>query len=108
MHEVEVPFELNLGGIVVVGRIDAIYRENNQWLVVDWKTGKSKQGEELREASVQLAIYRLAWAALMQCELNEVSAAFHYVLDKQSITPVDLMSESELIKLIREFQSHPE
>ena len=108
VHEVEVPFELNLGGIVVVGRIDAIYRENNQWLVVDWKTGKSKQGEELREASVQLAIYRLAWAALMQCELTEVSAAFHYVLDKQSITPVDLMSESELIKLIREFQSHPE
>jgi DNA helicase-2/ATP-dependent DNA helicase PcrA len=69
-HEVSVP----LAGRVVRGRIDAVYEiEGEQW-VVDWKTGASGTADPL-----QLALYRIAWAADQDLDPGRVVGCFVHV-----------------------------
>jgi DNA helicase-2/ATP-dependent DNA helicase PcrA len=94
---VEVPFESVINGVLIRGRIDAIYEKDGGYEVVDWKTGSKQLGES---AAVQLAMYRLAWAKLKGIEISKISAAFHYVPTGQIDRRADLMGEKELIKLL--------
>jgi DNA helicase-2/ATP-dependent DNA helicase PcrA len=94
---VEVPFETTIAGVLIRGRIDAIYSDGDGYQVVDWKTGSKKLGESAR---VQLAMYRLAWAKLSGCDISKISAAFHYVPTGITDQPVDLLNEEDLIQLI--------
>ena len=62
-HDVEVPFETLIGDRLIRGRMDAVFRtDDDGYEVVDWKTGRPPSGDEARVVSVQLAAYRLAWA----------------------------------------------
>jgi ATP-dependent DNA helicase UvrD/PcrA len=71
--------------------------------VVDWKTGRPPVKEAERHAvSVQLAAYRLAWAALAGVPVSEVRAAFHYVAEDQAERPADLLDEAGLAALIEQ------
>jgi DNA helicase-2/ATP-dependent DNA helicase PcrA len=94
---VEVPFETTIGGILVRGRIDAVYATADGFEVVDWKTGSTKLDAS---AAVQLAMYRLAWAKLSGTDIAKISAAFHYVPSSVTDRPADLLDESALIALI--------
>jgi DNA helicase-2/ATP-dependent DNA helicase PcrA len=76
---VEAPFTVALGPHTVRGRIDAVYAVDPaaagglRFQVVDWKTGT-------RDADpLQLAVYRVAWAQLAGCALDEVEAVFYAV-----------------------------
>jgi len=98
---VEVGFETVIAGTVIRGRIDAVYEKTpGKFEVVDWKTGKVKSGEDLSVAAVQLAMYRLAFAKLNKVDLADVSAAFHYVAQNETVRPADIMSEAQLIEII--------
>ena len=99
---VEVPFETVVSGVLIRGRIDAIYRDGDGYIVVDWKTGSSELGES---AAVQLAMYRLAWAELSGTDISKVKAAFHYVPTGRDHSPANLMSQEELIALISRIDS---
>nr|WP_205752447.1 ATP-dependent DNA helicase [Cryptosporangium phraense] len=99
-QHVEVPFATLLGSVVLRGRIDAVFRTTDGWEVVDWKTGRPPSGAAADAAQVQLAAYRLAWAALAGCDVDEVSAAFHYVRAVRTDRPADLLDEAGLIGLI--------
>lgn len=91
-HAVEAPFALVVGGQVVRGRIDAVYREpDGSWLVVDWKTNRQRDADP-----IQLAIYRIAWAELTQVPLDQVRAAFHYVRTGETVEPTGLVGRSEI------------
>jgi DNA helicase-2/ATP-dependent DNA helicase PcrA len=68
--------------------------------VVDWKTGRLPTDDQLPALAVQLAVYRLAWAALAGVAPTEVRAAFHYVAAGQTIAPADLLDERQLAALI--------
>src|SRR6478752_3465529 len=71
---VEMPFGITVGGLVVRGRIDAVYREpDGTHLVVDWETGRSAPDP------VQLAIYRVAYAELHDVPVERVRGAFYTV-----------------------------
>jgi DNA helicase-2/ATP-dependent DNA helicase PcrA len=94
---VEVPFETTIAGVLIRGRIDAVYSDGDGFQVVDWKTGSKQLG---KSAQVQLAMYRLAWAKLSGCEISKISAAFHYVPTGVTDQPADLLDEAALIKLI--------
>jgi DNA helicase-2/ATP-dependent DNA helicase PcrA len=94
---VEVPFETTIGGILVRGRIDAIYATADGFEVVDWKTGSTKLDAS---AAVQLAMYRLAWAKLSGTDISKISAAFHYVPTSVTDRPADLLDEAALVALI--------
>jgi DNA helicase-2/ATP-dependent DNA helicase PcrA len=99
--ELEVPFEMAVGGTVIRGRMDAVFAEpDDRFTVVDWKTGARPRGADAAAAAVQLAAYRLAWAALSGADLDRVGAAFHYVRADETVTPVDLLDAEGLRRLI--------
>ena len=101
-HEVEVPFSTDVDGVVVRGRMDAVFADSDGgWTVVDWKTGAVPDPGKLKPLAVQLAAYRLAWAALSGAPLEKVRAAFHYVREDHTLRPVDLLDVDGLRELLR-------
>jgi ATP-dependent DNA helicase UvrD/PcrA len=98
-EEVEVAFETVVGGVVVRGRIDAVFADpDGGWTVVDWKTGDPPR--DGTAAAVQLAAYRLAWAELSGTPVALVRAAFHYVRPDRTVAPVDLLDAAGLHALV--------
>jgi DNA helicase-2/ATP-dependent DNA helicase PcrA len=99
--DVEVGFETMIDATLIRGRIDAVYKlAANHYEVVDWKTGKVKSKDDLQLAAIQLAMYRLAYAKLKQIPIENISAAFHYVVDNQTVRPADILDEQGLINLV--------
>ena len=102
---VEVPFETLIGDRLVRGRIDAVFADApaGGYDVVDWKTGRPPGSpDERRAVAVQLAAYRLAWAALAGVTAADVRAAFYYVAHDQTVRPADLLDEAGLAALIEQ------
>ena len=104
-HEVEVPFDMVFDGVVVRGRMDAVFADGDGWLVVDWKTGAVPTGVHAQAAAVQLAAYRLAWQRIVSARgtlvpLESVRAAFHYVPANRTVSPADLLDADGLRRLI--------
>ena len=97
-YAVEVPFETVIAGILVRGRIDAVYKTDSGFEVIDWKTGSKELGES---AAVQLAVYRLAWAKLQEVPVEKVLAAFHYVPIDKTDRRADLLTEEQLVGLLK-------
>ena len=104
--EVEAPFEITVDGVVVRGRMDAVFRDpDGAWVVVDWKTGRPPQGEDMRAAEQQLAVYREAWRRIRQRageEAPQVKALFHYVTDGFDFEPRHLGGADELAGVLRQ------
>jgi len=98
-YEIEAPFALALGGRVIRGRIDAVYRTgagpDPRYDVIDWKTHRRETADPL-----QLAIYRLAWAELEGIPLEGVGAAFYYVRTGDVVRPEALPGRDELMALL--------
>jgi DNA helicase-2/ATP-dependent DNA helicase PcrA len=99
-QHVEVPFATLVEGVGLRGRIDAVFRTSDGWEVVDWKTGRPPSAAAAANSAVQLAAYRLAWAELAGCPVEEVSAAFHYVRAVRTVRPVDLLDAHGLAALV--------
>jgi DNA helicase II / ATP-dependent DNA helicase PcrA len=100
--DVEVPFDMVIGGRVVRGRIDAVFGDDDGGAtVVDWKTGDPPGTPEAKQhAAVQLAVYRLAWAALQGCPVESVRASFHYVRSGLTVSPDELPDGDDLLALL--------
>jgi DNA helicase-2/ATP-dependent DNA helicase PcrA len=100
-YDVEVPFETELSGVTVRGRMDAVFADpDGGWTVVDWKTGALPEEGGGEVLAVQLAAYRLAWAALQDADVREVRAVFHYVAHNRTIHPADLLDAEGLSRLL--------
>ncbi|MFE4688631.1 UvrD-helicase domain-containing protein [Streptomyces sp. NPDC056749] len=94
-YRVETPFQITLGGRVIRGRIDAVYRTGDTYEIVDWKTSRHRTADPL-----QLAVYRLAWAELHGLPLEAVTATFLYVRTGETSRPTGLPGREELEKLL--------
>ncbi|MDT0265489.1 ATP-dependent DNA helicase [Streptomyces sp. DSM 44915] len=101
-YRIEAPFQLQLAGRVIRGRIDAVYRlparpggAGPRFEVIDWKTARRQDADPL-----QLAIYRLAWAERHQLPTSEVSAAFLYVRSGELVRPSVLPGRAGLERLL--------
>jgi DNA helicase-2/ATP-dependent DNA helicase PcrA len=106
-YRVEAPFQLELAGRVVRGRIDAVYREGDgqgtTYEIVDWKTNRARTADPL-----QLAVYRLAWAEQQGVPLESVTAAFLYVRSGEVVRPDNLPDRAALERLLLEEPSGEE
>jgi DNA helicase-2/ATP-dependent DNA helicase PcrA len=108
--EVEIPFETLIGDRLIRGRIDAVFADSPEggYDIVDWKTGRVPAGpDQRRAAAVQLAAYRLAWAALSGVPVSQVRAAFYYVPDNKTVRPADLLDEAGLTQLLENIPLAP-
>jgi DNA helicase-2/ATP-dependent DNA helicase PcrA len=102
---VEAPFEMLVGGRLIRGRIDAVYGDDPDTLyerydVIDFKTGAVPTGKDFETASLQLSIYRLAWADLAGVEPAAVNAGFLYVRTGEVKRPERLLGRDELASLL--------
>jgi len=95
-HAVEVPFAIVIGGRLIKGRIDAVYRVKSQWQVVDWKTNLRASADP-----TQLAIYRAAWAQLAGVAEEQIAGVFVYVRRGDIEVFNDLPSARDLLSTIR-------
>ena len=96
------PFETVIDGIAVRGRMDAVYADaDGGFTVVDWKTGALPDPARRASLNVQLAAYRLAWAALVGCPPERVRAVFHFVRHDVTLRPVDLLDAPGLRALLQ-------
>jgi DNA helicase II / ATP-dependent DNA helicase PcrA len=98
---IEQPFELVVGGRLVRGRIDAVYADGDDGFdVIDYKTGAVPS--DFPAASLQLSVYRLAWADLQGVDPSTVSAGFLYVRTATLKRPDRLLSREDLAALFAE------
>ena len=130
----EIPIETSVEGVMLRGRIDAVFgshpdgsdvdsaaherwetltrEERNRrmqecsWQLVDWKTGRVPQGQELRTKQLQLAIYRLAFSRLYEIPLDQIEASFFYIDHGVDLPAENLPSQEELEGIIAEAQRH--
>jgi DNA helicase-2/ATP-dependent DNA helicase PcrA len=98
--EVEVAVETVIAGVAVRGRIDAVFPEGEGVVLVDWKSGSPPRGVDARTRSVQLAVYRLAYARLRGLALEQVDTAFYYAGTGQTVRPEPVTAD-ELERLVR-------
>ncbi|MBT0770366.1 ATP-dependent helicase [Kineosporia sp. J2-2] len=99
---VEVSIETPVAGVMLRGRIDAVFRRpDGGWDVVDWKTGRPPTRDQMGALSVQLAVYRLAWSRLHGVPLDQVSAAFFYASAGRTVRPADVLDEAALEELLK-------
>ena len=90
-YAVEVPFSIVVNGLVLKGRIDAVYRVGDRWEVVDWKTNIAATADPL-----QLAIYRHAWSQSMNVPATDIDGVFVYVRTSEVVRFCDLPDISEV------------
>lgn len=70
----EWPFEISIEGRSLRGRIDAVFKDGENILLIDWKTGQIDKSDNL-----QLGWYRHAWWKSHGTDPNKLKAGFVYV-----------------------------
>jgi len=75
----ELPFTLHRNGIIMEGAMDLVFRENNGWVIVDFKTDSVSSGECAARAAVyreQASDYAAALTEITRERVNEVILYF--------------------------------
>jgi DNA helicase-2/ATP-dependent DNA helicase PcrA len=104
---VEQALEFELGGTVVVCKLDAVYQTADGFEVVDWKSGSApKSKAEVTDKAVQLALYRIGLSRWLGVGVERVKASFFFAGDAKEISP-EVPSEAELIEKLRAFRKAP-
>ena len=92
-REIHIPFL----GHSVVCKLDAVYEIDGRAEVVDWKTGKAPSGaDDLARRTLQLALYRVAYAEFTGRPLDQVDAVFYFVADDLEVRPTELLDRAGL------------
>lgn len=100
--EVETEIDFVLRGTrgashVVICKLDAVYRRDGRYEIVDWKTGRPPASDaEREERMLQLALYRLAYHRARGVPLEEIDVALYYVADDLVIRGEGSYSEEDL------------
>ena len=98
--------EVALGPHLLRGRMDAVFRNGDGWIVVDWKTGHVPSESEMPAVAIQLAVYRYAWGRILAARTGEepdpsrIRAAFHHVRPGLTVEPADLPDAGRLLELL--------
>ena len=82
----ERPFLLYLDGMVVGGRIDAIYeRAGGGWEIVDYKTGR-RPADDDPLAGLQLDLYALACVEVFGKRPEELTLTYFYLRSNEEVS----------------------
>ncbi|GAA2172296.1 ATP-dependent DNA helicase [Agrococcus versicolor] len=93
----ELEVHLPLGSTSVVCRIDAVLRDGEQLVLVDWKTGALPRSRaDVAERGLQLALYRAAYALHAGVDPESVRAELYFVEHDEVVRPEHVLSLDEL------------
>lgn len=101
---VEQAIEFSFAGSEIVCKLDAVYQFGEEFQVVDWKSGKIPQGDEIKDKAIQLALYRIALSRHLGVGVERISASFFYAASGEELKP-SLPSEAELAEKLRSFRT---
>lgn len=90
----ELEIQLAIEDNIFVCKLDAVFQETNgQYQIVDWKTGVAPtQPQDLVDRSLQLSLYRIAFATLFDIPLAQVEACFYFVSENKVVQPTGLLT----------------
>ncbi len=95
----EVEVQLTVGANTFICKMDAVYKENDKILIVDWKTNKSPTGDDDYERkSLQLSLYRWAYAKYFGLPLEDVNAVFFFVGESKELAAKELLNEEQILQ----------
>lgn len=97
---IEQQIEFVLGGIVVVCKLDAVFESGGLFEVLDWKSGKTPDSEDLGKRAIQLALYRIALSQWLGVGVEKIRASFFFAADGQEVSPDLLPSQIELEEML--------
>lgn len=80
----EIDFDFSSENIYITGRMDLLYKENNIWHIVDFKTNQ-KTKENLQEYQIQLSVYAEALAKLLKIEIAEIKLTIYYLPENELV-----------------------
>lgn len=99
-HSIESEIQVTIQGNTFICKLDAVFKTETGYEIVDWKTGKPPVGEkEIADRALQLALYRMAFARLHGIDPAKIEVCLYYVADDLEIKPEVVPSEGELIAL---------
>jgi DNA helicase-2/ATP-dependent DNA helicase PcrA len=99
-HSIESEIQVTIKGNTFICKLDAVFKTDRGFEIVDWKTGKPPIGEkEIAERALQLALYRMAFSRIHQVDPSLIEVCLYYVADNLEIKPEQVPSEEELIAL---------
>jgi DNA helicase-2/ATP-dependent DNA helicase PcrA len=75
----ELEILLPQGKHIVVCKIDAVYRIDGRWVVVDWKTGAKPTEAEKDAKAMQIVLYRRALSALTGTPAADIDCYLFYL-----------------------------
>jgi DNA helicase-2/ATP-dependent DNA helicase PcrA len=91
---VEQSVEVVIGGLVVVCKLDAVYKNGSGYHIVDWKTGADATVTE--GYRLQLSLYRTALANWLGVGIEKISASLYFVAADELLTPKNLLGPEQL------------
>lgn len=103
-YAAEIEIQLAIANNIFICKLDAVFvtqdaADNQRFEIVDWKTGKAPtDAQDIADRSLQLALYRLAFATLKQIPLESVEACLYFVSENQVVTPSALLNRQKLLE----------
>jgi DNA helicase-2/ATP-dependent DNA helicase PcrA len=99
-HSIESEIQVTIKGNTFICKLDAVFKTEKGFEIVDWKTGVPPVGDkEIAERALQLALYRMAFARIQKIDPSLIDVCLYYVSDNQEIKPESVPTEAELIAL---------
>ena len=94
---------LPVGEHIVICKIDAVFIREGRVVIVDWKTGRAPDTpDELQRKSLQLALYREAWASWSGTSADDIDAVFWFSQEARVVAPPSLASADQLRELLEQ------
>jgi DNA helicase-2/ATP-dependent DNA helicase PcrA len=103
-YAAEIEIQLAIANNIFICKLDAVFATqdangNQRFELVDWQTGKAPtDAQDIADRSLQLALYRLAFATLKQIPLESVDACLYFVSENQVVTPPTLLNRQQLLE----------
>lgn len=98
--DIECEIQVTLGSNTFICKIDAVFKTEDGFEIVDWKTGvPPKTPEDIAEKALQLALYRMAYAKFHGVDESKVRVCLYYVNEDLEIRPEEVKSEVELLAM---------
>ncbi|MDE2386271.1 MAG: ATP-dependent helicase [Actinomycetales bacterium] len=100
--DVECEIQVTIGSNTFICKLDAVFETDNGFEIVDWKTGKPPKAndeKDLFERSLQLSLYRMAYARYRGIPEDDIEVSLYFVNEDREIRPEVVLSERELIEL---------
>ncbi len=99
-QEIEREIHLTVGANTFICKLDAVFKTETGYELIDWKTGKPPTDDlDIVARTLQLALYRVAYSRFASIPIEQISVSFYFVADNLELKPSYVPSETEVLDL---------